>query len=135
VKSTRRELLRLLGIGTAAGLATPTLDKLDFLIRQPTSIIKPEDNIALVRFVPFTVHGVNPGTRIYVANAITQEEIINEVVPAGKSMVTQQLAYSKNIPVTVRYRKAGFLSFHAQAEINEDGLEFHVVQIEDRVCV
>jgi len=37
----RRGFLRLAGIGAAAGLAAPTLDKLDFLARNPTSILVP----------------------------------------------------------------------------------------------
>lgn len=39
----RRGFLRAFAVGSAAGVALPVLDKLDFLIRQPHTIITPGD--------------------------------------------------------------------------------------------
>lgn len=44
ISLNRRGFLRLAGIGAAAGLAAPTLDKLDFLARSPSTIVMPGEH-------------------------------------------------------------------------------------------
>lgn len=128
MKTSRRGLLRLLGVATAAGAAAPLIERLDWAIRQPNSVVMGDGLIELPpNEVSFTVNGLESGDRVamFYMNSdgslnLDEEPLINTV--ATGSYESRKVVYAKDREVMVRVRNKKILPFETTGKITNSGL-------------
>lgn len=117
----RRQFLKVTGGGIAAILVRPP-SLVD--TRGPTLVDQGREYVVNV-----SVHGIEPGSRIYVAAAESGEVLYEGL--AKDTVESFTTVYEKDREVKVRIRKAGWCPMEIRPVINSDGLDLHVRQLQD----